>query len=51
MKNSLKNVNKYRNVLVDNENKYLITSNYEISNLYMNPKLHKSKELNEIIKY
>ena len=27
----------------------LINRNYKISNFYMNPKLHKSKELNEII--
>ena len=28
---------------------YLFNGNYKISNFYMNPKLHKSKELNEII--
>ena len=41
--------NKYRSILTDNEYEYLINRNYKISNFYMNPKLHKSKELNEII--
>ena len=40
---------KYRNILTDNEYEYLINHNYKISNFYMNPKLQKSKELNEII--
>ena len=40
---------KYRSILTDNEYEYLINRNYKISNFYMNPKLHKSKELNEII--
>ena len=35
--------NKYRSILTDNEYKYII------SNFYMNPKLHESKEFNEII--
>ena len=41
--------NKYHSILNDNEYEYLINSNYKISNFYMNSKLHKSKELNEII--
>ena len=41
--------NKYCSILTDNEYEYLINRNYKISNFYMNPKLHKSKELNEII--
>ena len=41
--------NKYRSILTDNEYEYLINRNYEICNFYMNPKLHKSKELKEII--
>ena len=41
--------NKYHSILTDNEYEYLINRNYKISNFYMNPKLHKSKELNEII--
>ena len=41
--------NKYRSILTNNEYEYLINRNYKISNFYMNPKLHKSKELNEII--
>ena len=41
--------NKYRSILTDNEYEYLTNRNYKISNCYMNPKLHKSKELNGII--
>ena len=41
--------NKYRSILTDNEYEYLINRNYKISNFFMNPKLHKSKELNKII--
>ena len=41
--------NKYRSILTDNEDEYLVNRNYKISNFYMNPKLHKFKELNEII--
>ena len=41
--------NKYRSILTNNEYEYLINRNYQISNFYMNPKLHKSKELSEII--
>ena len=41
--------NKYGSILTDHEYEYLINGNYKISNFYMNPKLHKSKELNEII--
>ena len=41
--------NNFRSILTDNEYEYLINHNYKISNFYMNPKLHKSKELNEII--
>ena len=42
--------NKYRSILTDNEYEYLINRNYKISNFYINPKLHNSKELNETIK-
>ena len=41
--------NKYHSILTDNEYEYLINRNYQICNFYMNPKLHKSKELNKII--
>ena len=37
---------KYRSILTDNEHEYFINHNYKTSNSYMNPKLHKSKELN-----
>ena len=37
-------------MITDNEYEYLINRNYQISNFYMNPKLHKYKELNKIIK-
>ena len=43
------NANKYGSILTDNECEYLINHNYKISNFSMNPKLHKPKELNEII--
>ena len=33
----------------NNEYEYLINRDYKIYNFYVNPKLHKSKELNEII--
>ena len=39
--------NKYRNISAGNEYLYFIDLNYEISSFYMNPKLHKSKELNK----
>ena len=42
--------NKYGKILPDNEYEYLINHNYKISTFCMNPKLHKSKELKEIIK-
>ena len=41
--------NEYRSIFTDNEYEYLINRNYKIYNFYMNPKLHKSKELNKII--
>ena len=41
--------NKYHSILTDNEYEYLINRNYQIFDFYVNPKLHKSKELNEII--
>ena len=41
--------NKCSSILTDNEYEYLINDNYKLSNFYMNPKLHKSKELNKII--
>ena len=40
--------NQYRSISTDNEYEYLINRNYKISTFYMNPKLHKPKELNEI---
>ena len=47
--NNINYSNKYHNILTDNEYEYLINCNYNISNFYMNPRLHKSKQLNEII--
>ena len=41
--------NKYRSILTDNEYEYLINRTYKISNFYMNFKLRKSKDFNEII--
>ena len=41
--------NKYLSILTDNDYEYLINRNCKISNFHMNPKLYKSKELNEII--
>ena len=43
--------NKCRSILIDNEHRYIINRNHKISNFCMNPKLHKSKELNEIIEH
>ena len=40
---------KYKNLLTENEYKTLTQKTYKISNFYMLPKLHKSKELNNII--
>ena len=40
---------KYKNLLIENEYKTLTQETYNISNFYMLPKLHKSKELNDII--
>ena len=40
---------KYKNLLTENEYKTLTQKPYKISNFYMLPKLHKSKELNAII--
>ena len=48
MKKSLITQKKYCSILTDNEYEYLINGNYQIS-IYINPKLHKSKELNKII--
>ena len=42
--------NKYWNIVTDNKYKYLINYKHKISKFYMNPKLHKSKVLKEIIK-
>ena len=39
---------KYKNLLTENEYKTLTQKTYKISNFYMLPKLHKSKELNNI---
>ena len=47
--NIINHPNKYCSIFTDNEYEYLINHNYKISNFYMNPKLHKSKELNEIL--
>ena len=49
-KKNINVVNKYWNILTDNEYEYLINRNYKISNFCMNPKLYKSKKFNEIIK-
>ena len=40
---------KYKNLLTRNEYKTLTQKTFKISNFYMLPKLHKSKELNDII--
>ena len=40
---------KYKHLLTENEYKTLTQKTYKISNFYMLPKLHKSKELNDII--
>ena len=40
---------KYKHLLTENECKSLTQKTYKISNFYMLPKLHKSKELNDII--
>ena len=40
---------RYKNLLTENEYKTLTQKTYKISNFYMLPKLHKSKELNDII--
>ena len=40
---------KYKNLLTENEYKTLTQKTYKISNFYMLPKLHKSKELNDTI--
>ena len=40
---------KYKNLLTENEYKTLTQKTYKISNFYMLPKLHKYKELNDII--
>ena len=40
---------KYKNLLTENEYKTLTQKTYKISHSYMLPKLHKSKELNNII--
>ena len=42
--------NKCQNVLTGNEYEYLINHNYKISNFHLNPKFHKSRELNEKLK-
>ena len=41
--------NKYKNMLTTKEHHYLTESNYKMANFYMLPKLHKNKELNEIL--
>ena len=40
---------KYKNLLTENKYKTLTEKTYKISNFYMLPELHKSKELNDII--
>ena len=42
--------NKFHNRLTDNEFIQLTTSSYTLLNLYMLPKLHKSKEINTAIR-
>ena len=39
----------YNNLLTENEYKTLTQKTYKVSNFYMLPKFHKSKELNDII--
>ena len=41
--------NKHHSILTDNDYEYLINRDFKISNFYMNHKLRKSKDLNEII--
>ena len=43
-------VSYWRKSLTDNMYECLINCNHKSSNFYMNPKLHKSKELNKMIK-
>ena len=40
---------KYKSILTNNEYDFLTKRCHKISNFYMLPKLHKSKEINEII--
>ena len=40
---------KYKNLLTEHEYKTLTQKTYKLSNFYMLPKLHKCKELNDII--
>ena len=40
---------RYKNLLTENEYKTLTQKTYKISNFYKLPKLHKSKELNNIV--
>ena len=40
---------KYQNMLTKNEHNYLLHSSYKMSNVYMLPKLHKSRRIDEII--
>ena len=42
-------LDKYKSMLTIKEYKYLTKRKHKISNLFMLPKLHKSKEINEII--
>ena len=43
------NAKKYKNLLTESEYKTLTQKTYKISDFYMLPKLHESKELNDII--
>ena len=42
--------NKYRNILSENEDEYLINRSYKTCNFYMNPKLHKLHKLDKLHK-
>ena len=41
--------NKYKDMLTQNEYNYLLHTKYKMSNIYMLPKLHKSRRVDEII--
>ena len=43
--------NNYQKMLTKQEYNYLVSSKYELSNIYMLPKLHKSRRIDEIITF